>query len=373
LVARGTSGCATAPRKQERACEPIGLAPRSLVPSQRKHVLINGVQIQLDASGKRDSLATASGVVAPRAVSLAPKVLNAGGFLRDQQIVGQRRQATVALPLESAVVLLGAWGEHFDHDRGVLDHVFGAGLNAQLPAHDGDVCIDVARVVSEAELQIARKHFAFLPERHTKRPRDTRRQCCMPRAAARHGKDFAVKVLVPSLLLALPNEKLSGRDARRHSRLSHGRKFSTGPTSGLAHFEEEQSHSLTLRSLGQLPISLLPDGGVHLLVNRGEGPRSQHFGEAARILAMATLNISLTDELRSYVEERVSSGRYGNASEYFRDLVRGDQDRQREDDLETLLLEGLRSGDAKPLGRADFDRARAFVRELATKKQAKGK
>ena len=29
-----------------------------------------------------------------------------------------------------------------------------------------------------------------------------------------------------------------------------------------------------------------------------------------------------------------------------------------------LLLEGLRSGDAKPLGRADFDRARAFVRNL---------
>lgn len=88
---------------------------------------------------------------------------------------------------------------------------------------------------------------------------------------------------------------------------------------------------------------------------------------------MATLNISLTDEMRSYVEERVASGRYGNASEYFRDLVRNDQDRQRESDLESLLLEGLRSGDAKPLGRADFARARAFVRELAAKKQAKVK
>ncbi len=43
------------------------------------------------------------------------------------------------------------------------------------------------------------------------------------------------------------------------------------------------------------------------------------------------------------------------------------------EDLESLLLEGLRSGDAKPLGRADFDRARAFVRDLAVKKQAKGK
>jgi hypothetical protein len=37
------------------------------------------------------------------------------------------------------------------------------------------------------------------------------------------------------------------------------------------------------------------------------------------------------------------------------------------------LLEGLPSGDAEPLTRADFDRARAFVRELAAKKQAKGK
>jgi antitoxin ParD1/3/4 len=88
---------------------------------------------------------------------------------------------------------------------------------------------------------------------------------------------------------------------------------------------------------------------------------------------MATLNISLTDEMRAYVEERVGSGRYGNASEYFRDLIRGDQDRQRDQDLERLLLEGLRSGDAKPLTRAELDRARAFVRELATKKKTKSK
>lgn len=87
---------------------------------------------------------------------------------------------------------------------------------------------------------------------------------------------------------------------------------------------------------------------------------------------MATLNISLTDEVWSYVQERVASGRYGHASEYFRDLVRNDQDRQRESDLESLLLDGLSSGDAKPLGRADFNRPRAFVRELAAKKAGEG-
>lgn len=96
-------------------------------------------------------------------------------------------------------------------------------------------------------------------------------------------------------------------------------------------------------------------------------------GKLCHTQPMATLTISLTDEMGSYVEERIASGRYGNASEYFRDLVRDDQDRQRESNLESLLLEGLGSGDAKPLGRADFDRARTFVRELAAKKQAKDK
>lgn len=53
--------------------------------------------------------------------------------------------------------------------------------------------------------------------------------------------------------------------------------------------------------------------------------------------------------------------------------MRNDQDRQREQDIERLLLEGLHSGDAKPLTPADFDRTRAFVRELAAKKQANSK
>jgi antitoxin ParD1/3/4 len=34
------------------------------------------------------------------------------------------------------------------------------------------------------------------------------------------------------------------------------------------------------------------------------------------------MNISLTEKLKSYVEERVESGEYGNASEYVRDLIR---------------------------------------------------
>lgn len=40
---------------------------------------------------------------------------------------------------------------------------------------------------------------------------------------------------------------------------------------------------------------------------------------------MATMNISLPDEMKAWVERQVATGRYGNASDYMRDLVRRDQ------------------------------------------------
>lgn len=40
---------------------------------------------------------------------------------------------------------------------------------------------------------------------------------------------------------------------------------------------------------------------------------------------MATMNISLPDQMKAWVEEQVASGRYANASDYIRDLVRRDQ------------------------------------------------
>jgi antitoxin ParD1/3/4 len=42
---------------------------------------------------------------------------------------------------------------------------------------------------------------------------------------------------------------------------------------------------------------------------------------------MATMNISLPDQMKQWVEEQVATGRYANASDYMRDLVREDQDR----------------------------------------------
>jgi antitoxin ParD1/3/4 len=57
---------------------------------------------------------------------------------------------------------------------------------------------------------------------------------------------------------------------------------------------------------------------------------------------MATMNVSLPDPLREFVEERVRSGRYANASDYVRDLIRRDQDRR--DDLTRALADGEASG-----------------------------
>lgn len=55
---------------------------------------------------------------------------------------------------------------------------------------------------------------------------------------------------------------------------------------------------------------------------------------------MGTMNISLPDTLRDFVDERVAGGAYGTSSEYLRELIRRDQERLR---FKALLLEGAES------------------------------
>jgi antitoxin ParD1/3/4 len=57
---------------------------------------------------------------------------------------------------------------------------------------------------------------------------------------------------------------------------------------------------------------------------------------------MATMNISLPDNLKSFIDARVSSDGYGNVSEYVRDLVRQDQKRKEQEESERKYLETLR-------------------------------
>ena len=61
-------------------------------------------------------------------------------------------------------------------------------------------------------------------------------------------------------------------------------------------------------------------------------------------MSTTTMNISLPDSMRAFVDERLAGEGYGTASEYVRDLIRADQKRQEEQNLERLLLNRLQSG-----------------------------
>jgi antitoxin ParD1/3/4 len=61
---------------------------------------------------------------------------------------------------------------------------------------------------------------------------------------------------------------------------------------------------------------------------------------------MSQVNVSLPPALKSWIDTRISEGRYSSASDYFRDLVRRDQDSAVDDTiwLRGLIEEGLASG-----------------------------
>lgn len=85
------------------------------------------------------------------------------------------------------------------------------------------------------------------------------------------------------------------------------------------------------------------------------------------MMSMETMNISLPDNLKGFVDSRVKTGGYSSVSEYVRELVREDQKRQTQENLEVLLLEATRSGPGREVTKADWV---ALRRELA-KRMAK--
>ena len=60
---------------------------------------------------------------------------------------------------------------------------------------------------------------------------------------------------------------------------------------------------------------------------------------------MATMNVSLPDPMKVWVEAQVKGGQYGNASDYVRDLIRRDQNEQDKiKALQKAITKGLESG-----------------------------
>jgi antitoxin ParD1/3/4 len=73
---------------------------------------------------------------------------------------------------------------------------------------------------------------------------------------------------------------------------------------------------------------------------------------------MQTMNISLPDQLKEFVDEQVDSGRYSTVSEYVRDLIRIDEKRKMQEKLELLLMEGIQSSEPTEMTRQDWDEIR---------------
>ena len=72
------------------------------------------------------------------------------------------------------------------------------------------------------------------------------------------------------------------------------------------------------------------------------------------------MNISLPDAMKAFVDEQVSSRGYGTSSEYVRELIRKDQDRQH---LRRLLLDGAESPQDVIADGVWFDDLRARIRD----------
>jgi antitoxin ParD1/3/4 len=68
-------------------------------------------------------------------------------------------------------------------------------------------------------------------------------------------------------------------------------------------------------------------------------------------MSTVTMNISLTNDLKSFVDTRIARRGYSSASEYVRDLIRRDEERASEERFKSLIEEGLNS----PLMPEDFN------------------
>ena len=85
---------------------------------------------------------------------------------------------------------------------------------------------------------------------------------------------------------------------------------------------------------------------------------------------MATMNISIPDEMKAFVEEQTAKKGFGTVSEYMRDLIRGVQLRQAERQrVDALLLAGLESGPATPLTPEDWESIRQEIQRRHAARQ----
>lgn len=84
-----------------------------------------------------------------------------------------------------------------------------------------------------------------------------------------------------------------------------------------------------------------------------------NFAKPPSMVGMATMNVSLPDDLKAFVEAQVQEHGYGSSSEFLRELIRRERDRSH---LRALLIQGMESGPGSEMDEQYFDRLRERVR-----------
>ncbi len=86
---------------------------------------------------------------------------------------------------------------------------------------------------------------------------------------------------------------------------------------------------------------------------------------------MATMNISLPDQMKEFVEAQARKEGFGTVSEYLRSIIREAQKREAKQALEAKLKTGLKSGPAESMTTSDWDAIRREVHRRHAERQGK--
>jgi len=84
---------------------------------------------------------------------------------------------------------------------------------------------------------------------------------------------------------------------------------------------------------------------------------------------MNTMNIALSPKLREFVQREVKRRGYSSVSEYMRELIRGELERQELARLEAEIIKGIESGPSTPMTKQDWQEIRTEVRRRSAERR----
>lgn len=83
---------------------------------------------------------------------------------------------------------------------------------------------------------------------------------------------------------------------------------------------------------------------------------------------MDEINVTFPVPLKDFIDAEVASGRYNSPGDYLQSLVREDQVRKARAKIDSLLVEGLLSGESAPLTAESWQEIRREVQERQSRR-----